>query len=108
MTVGRFGEGDIILPIMTERPVEVVVDEAISEPSGMSFLEVELVVDGNLQGRVSFNRKASPRQISDTLHETGCFIKYEEGDANLPEDERNEVGDLFIQASYKVPGLENR
>jgi len=87
---------------MTEKLVRVVVDEALSE-NGKSYLKVELYDDRTRAASV-FNRNASPQQISNSLNGTGCYIKYDE-EVDLPEEEKNEIGDLYIRASYNVPGL---
>jgi hypothetical protein len=88
---------------MAERKVCVVVDEALSE-SQISYLKVELSVDGKAETEMIFLREASPQYISQILNETGCLIKYEDF-VNLPEEERKALGDVYIQASYIVPGL---
>ena len=87
---------------MVENTVRVVVDEALSRFVKQSYLVAELVVDGKILGRVTFRREASPEQISEVFNETGCLIKYDE-ETGLPEEEN--IGDLFIEASYVVPGL---
>lgn len=93
--------------IMNEGLVEVVVDEALPEKSGESYLKVEVYIDGVVGIRMAFQRNASPQKISNELNETGCLIKYEEG-IELSEEDRQEIGDLHIEASYNVPGLKER
>lgn len=89
---------------MTERSARVIVDEAVSEFSGESYLRVDLVVDGEIEAVIAFDRNASPEEISRTLHEMGCFIKYEDV-VELSEEERQRLGDSHIEASYTAPGL---
>ncbi len=89
---------------MVENKIIVIVDEEVSEVSGKSQLVVELVDDGKVSGRVTFSREANPLQISEVMNETGCFIKYDETNG-LSEKDRNDIGDLYIEASYNVPGL---
>lgn len=89
---------------MVENTVEVVVDEALSKISGKSYLEVKVVRDGDVWVQSVFRRGASPQQISDSFNGTGCYIKYDD-DVELPEGEKQDLGDLFIKASYNVPGL---
>lgn len=89
---------------MTERTARVIVDEAMSEFSGESYLKVDLVVDGEIEAVMALSRKASPQEISRALHEMGCFIKYEDA-VELSEEERQRLGDSHIEALYTVPGL---
>jgi hypothetical protein len=88
---------------MAERKVCVVVDEALSK-SRTSYLKVGLNVDGKEEAEIIFQRNASPQYISQVLNETGCLIKYEEV-ITWPEEEKQKLGDAYIQASYIVPGL---
>ena len=93
-----------ILIVMAERLPRVVVDEVLSERSQKSYLKVELIVDDAVETVISLSRSATPQFISRILNETGCFIKYDES-MELPEEERQRIGDMFIEASYNVPGL---
>lgn len=89
---------------MAEKQVGVIIDEDLSKKNKKSFLMVELTVNGKKKARVDFWRQASPQQISDSLNEAGCFMKYEE-DIGLSEEDKRGIGELYIQASYNVPGL---
>lgn len=89
---------------MPERLIHIEVDEAFSEKSGKSYLRINIIVDGKVVGEISTLRGTSPEYLSQVLNETGCFIKYENV-VDLPEKEREEIGDIYIEASYIVPGL---
>ncbi|KKQ92766.1 MAG: hypothetical protein UU16_C0057G0002 [Candidatus Woesebacteria bacterium GW2011_GWA2_40_7] len=89
---------------MVENTIRVTVDEELSKISGKSRLVAELVDGGKVSWRMTFSRETSPLQISEAMNETGCFIKYDE-DTGLSEEDRNDIGDSYIEASYNVPGL---
>lgn len=88
---------------MAKTPVTVVVDEGWNGVDG-SYLKV-LFTDGKEAEKVTFERGASPNKIACTLNETGCLIKFDEGDIEeLSDDRKEKIGDLFIEASFRVPG----
>jgi hypothetical protein len=89
---------------MVEGQPEVVVDEAISEVSGKSYLKVVLVLGGCTRVQIDFYRGASPSYVSRILNETGCYIKYDD-EITLSEKDKQTIGDLYIEASYNVPGV---
>ena len=93
---------------MAERPISVVVDEILHEDSEKSYLIAELIADGKIRGQFIFGRSASPEQISKKINEVGYFIKYEGGELQLSKERKFELGNLFIEASHNVPGLEKK
>jgi len=88
---------------MTERQIEVLVDEGYLEKYNKSCIRVQLNIDGVETTGMIFSRDVSPETISGILNEVGCYIKYDETD--LSEAEKQRLGDAHIDASYRVPGL---
>ncbi|QQG41690.1 MAG: hypothetical protein HYV90_00015 [Candidatus Woesebacteria bacterium] len=89
---------------MVENKVGVVVDEEFSEVSGKSYLVAELVTGRDVQARVIFCREADPELISRILNEIGCYVKYDD-EVEFSEEQKQNIGDIYIEASYNVPGL---
>ncbi len=92
---------------MVEKEVKVEVDEELPKNSGQPYLVAEMLVRGVIQERIAFDRKASPEAISKFFYKTGCAIKTDPW-RGLPIEKRQFIGDLYIEASFVVPGLENR
>jgi hypothetical protein len=89
---------------MCGKSIEVEVDEALSETSGRSFLEVRIVEDGYIWGKFGFSRGADPQHISAFLNQQGCYVKYDER-LGLSEEDKENLGNAYIDASCNVPGL---
>jgi hypothetical protein len=92
---------------MIENEVEIMVDDGLSKLTGQPYLVAEMLVRGVIQERIAFDRKASPEEISRFFYKTGCAIKTDPW-RGLPKQARQFIGDLYIEASRNVPGLENR
>jgi len=89
---------------MVENTIRVIIDEELSKFTGQSGLVAILFDNGHEYMRLTYSRDTGPDQISEDLNFMGCSIKYSE-DNDLSEEDRENTGGLYVQASYNVPGL---
>ena len=91
---------------MPERSVNVTIDEAEIKDGESSYLRVKISSEDGEPVFLSFVRGTSPQQISDVLYEIARYFEDdEEAKLLLSEENRQNIIDLFTEASHNVPGL---
>jgi hypothetical protein len=84
---------------MVEMKPEVRITEQLDGASNKWILAVEILVGNSIKQSVEFKRSITPEAIAESFMDTGLMLKYGELEEGV-----EEVGDIFIQASYNVPG----
>lgn len=84
---------------MVERSPEVRITEQLDSRKKKWILAVEILVGNRVEQTVGFKRSITPEEISQSFMDTGLMLKYGE-----LEEDVEELGEMFIQASYNVPG----